>query len=167
MNFEVYTWIEGKAPRLKGHALLTDDGFFSDVPQAGLWLQHNALPVIASVGVQQYLDGRVNRQDAPYHLKKVPGPALDNLRAAGYSHSQSRLYAFDGDYWHALADVSDMPRAEDLPAISDEHTSASAYLAHPGALPEPMQDWQPFTGSIFKHLPRDFVALEDPLPRPY
>jgi hypothetical protein len=166
MKFEVYTWEAGEASKLRGHAELTDEGFFSDVPQAGLWLTANALPVIASVSLKNYLESRMNRDDAAYHLKAVPGPDLDALRVVGYTKNQSRLYAFDGEYWHALADVEGLPDARDLPDGSNQHVPTQ-YLAAPVAFPEPVQDWQLFTGDIHKHLPRDFVAVVDPLPLPY
>jgi hypothetical protein len=168
MKFEAYTWKEGSAPKLRGGVTLNDEGFFSDAPGVGIWLQQNALPILISLGVQGYLDSRMNRQDAPYHLKLIDAPDMDTLTAVGSSWHQHRLYGFDGRYWSAVADFDDVGRVDpdSLPQGSDEYVGR-AYDPNPQGVPTPVAEWELFDGSIYKHLPVDFIALIDPLPNPY
>ena len=166
MKFEVFTWEAGKRPKSVGNALLTPDGFFADSSRVGLYLEATALPQIARTSVAAYLESRFNRDDAAYHLKLLPEIDLYSLRVVGYSKYQSRLYGFDGRYCTARADLTELPEMYDARPMLDEHIGRSV-LGYTPEIPAPVGPWELFDGSIYKHLPVDFVALTEPMPRVY
>lgn len=166
MKFEVFTWEAGKRPKSVGGAVLTPDGFYADSSRIGLYLESAVLPQIAKTSVAAYLESRFNRDDAVYHLKVLPEIDLYSLRVVGYSKYQSRLYGFDGRYCTARADLTELTPYTDCEPMLDEHIGRSV-LGDVPAIPAPVGPWELFDGSIYKHLPVDFVALTEPMPRVY